>query len=81
MGDECASNHEIRPSQKTSQVESGGPARLFPHLTRGDLPRESAGEVSRGRSSMEVRETGWSKGPKNPETDKGVAPRRKASAR
>ena len=41
--------------RKTHLVEPDGPGRKFMHLTRGDLPRESAGEVSRGRSSEEGR--------------------------
>ena len=59
---------------RTLHVESGGPARMFPHLTRGDLPRENVGGVSRGRSSEEVRESGQSEGPKNQETNKGIEP-------
>lgn len=38
---------------------------MFTHLTRGDPSGESRVEVSRGRSSEEVRESGPSKGPKN----------------
>jgi group II intron reverse transcriptase/maturase len=38
---------------------------MFPRLTRGDLRRESGGEVSRGRSSEEAWETRRSEGPKN----------------
>lgn len=41
--------------RKTHLVEPGGTGREFMHLTRGDLLRESAGEVSRGRSSGEGR--------------------------
>ena len=40
---------------KTHRVEPDGAGRKFMHLTRGDLPRESAGEVSKGRSSEEGR--------------------------
>ena len=39
--------------RKTHQVESGGAGREFWHLTRGDLPDESLGGVSRGRRSDE----------------------------
>ena len=41
--------------RKTHQVEPDGTSRKFTHLTRGDLLRESVGEVSRGRSSKESR--------------------------
>lgn len=40
--------------RKTHHVESGGTARKFWHLTRGDLRGESREEVSRGRSSEEA---------------------------
>ena len=50
--------------RKAHWVESGGPARESMHLTRGDLPAERRAEVSRGRSSEEGRESGWSEGPK-----------------
>ena len=43
--------------RKTHLVEPDGTGREFMHLTRGDLHRESGGEVSRGRSSEEGRET------------------------
>jgi len=49
--------------QKTHRVEPDGTGRKFTHLTRGDLRRESAGEVSRGRSSEDARgNTGRAKG-------------------
>src|SRR5215204_5329449 len=51
--------------RKTREVEPDGMARKITHLTRGDLLRESAGEVSRGRSSEEAGETQSSEGPKN----------------
>jgi hypothetical protein len=70
VGDECARNHEIQPLPKdTSSTtpwmeeveqcrsncrELGGTGRKFWHLSWGDLRHESAGEVSRGRSSEEV---------------------------
>ena len=54
---------------KTHQVEPGGARGKIQHLTWGDLQRESAGEVSRGRSSDEGRESGWSEGPKNQGTE------------
>src|SRR5450432_2236110 len=43
--------------RKTHLVEPDGAGRKFMHLTRGELPRESAGAVSRGRSSEEGRES------------------------
>ena len=43
--------------RKTHWVEPDGTGRKFTHLTRGDLWRESAGEVSRGRSSEDARLT------------------------
>jgi len=52
--------------RKTHRVEPDGTGRKFMHLTRGGLARESVRGVSRGRSSEEGRENGWSKGPKNP---------------
>lgn len=58
-------NAKSESHRKTRQVESGGPGRKLPHLTRGDLPPEREGEVSRGRSSEEGGESRWSKGPKN----------------
>jgi hypothetical protein len=39
---------------KTHQVEPGGARGQILYLTWGDLRRESAGEVSRGRSSEEA---------------------------
>jgi hypothetical protein len=51
--------------RKTHQVEPDGtgPKRMFMHLTRGDLRRESGGEVSRGRSSEDARgKAGGAKG-------------------
>lgn len=51
--------------RKTHRVDPDGTGRKFMHLTRGGLLRESAGEVSRGHSSAEGRESGWSEGPKN----------------
>lgn len=58
-------NAKSNRRQKTHQVESGGTGRKFMHLTRGGLASESTRGVSRGRSSEEGRESGWSKGPKN----------------
>jgi hypothetical protein len=43
--------------RKTRLVEPDGPGRKFMHLTRGDLRCENTGEVSRGRSSEEGRES------------------------
>jgi hypothetical protein len=54
--------------RKTYAVESGDAGRKSWHLTRGDLPSESLGEVSRGRSSEEAPERAWSEGPKDHET-------------
>ncbi len=52
--------------RKTHRVEPDGAGRKFMHLTRGGLPRESAGEVSRGRSSEDARVTaGRTKGRRN----------------
>jgi hypothetical protein len=48
-------NAKSNRHRKTHLVEPDGAGRKFMHLTRGDLPRESAGEVSRGRSSEEGR--------------------------
>ena len=48
-------NAKSNGHRKTHLVEPDGAGREFMHLTRGDLPRESVGEVSRGRSSAEGR--------------------------
>lgn len=50
-------NAKSKSHRKTHQVkpDGTGPKRMFMHLTRGGLRRESAGEVSRGRSSEESR--------------------------
>lgn len=48
-------NAKSNRHRKTHRVEPDGPDRKFTHLTRGDLRRESAGGVSRGRSSEEAR--------------------------
>jgi hypothetical protein len=48
-------NAKSNRHRKTHQVEPDGAGRKFTHLTRGDLPSESEGEVSRGRSSEESR--------------------------
>jgi hypothetical protein len=50
-------NAKSNRHRKTHQVEPDGtgPKKMFMHLTRGDLLRESAGEVSRGRSSEDAR--------------------------
>ena len=48
-------NAKSNRHQKTHRVEPGGTDRKFTRLTRGDLWRESVGEVSRGRSSEEAR--------------------------
>jgi hypothetical protein len=54
--------------RKPCEVESGDAGRKSWRLTRGDLCRESGGEVSRGRSSEEAPERAWSEGPKDYET-------------
>jgi hypothetical protein len=41
--------------RKTHLVEPGGTGQKFVHLTRGDLRRENAAEVSRGHSSADRR--------------------------
>jgi hypothetical protein len=46
-------NAKSNSHRKPHQVEPDGTGRKFMHLTRGDLARESAREVSRGRSSQE----------------------------
>ena len=48
-------NAKSNRHRKTHRVEPDGAGRKFMHLTRGDLPRESVGEVSRGRSSEDNR--------------------------
>lgn len=58
-------NAKSNRHRKTHRVEPGGTGRKFMHLTRGGLECESTQEVSRGRSSKEGRESGWSEGPKN----------------
>ena len=73
-------NAKSNRHRKTHQVEPGGagPKKMFMHLTRGDLRRESVGEVSRGRSSEEARrKAGGAKGrrtqeAKEPQKDRGV---------
>ena len=63
-------NAKSNRHRKTHLVEPDGAGRELMHLTRGGLRRESAGEVSRGRSSEEVLETEWSEGLKNQKTDR-----------
>jgi hypothetical protein len=59
-------NAKSNRHRKTHQVEPDGTGQKFMHLTRGDLWRESAGEVSRGRSSEDARLTaGRTKGRRN----------------
>lgn len=52
-------NAKSNRHRKTHQVEPDGtePKKMFRHLTRGDLRRESGGEVSRDRSSEDARLT------------------------
>jgi len=61
-------NAKSKCHRKTHLVEPVGTGRKFMHLTRGGLWRESAGEVSRGRSSEEGRgNTDGAKGQRNRE--------------
>ncbi len=53
-GGELASDSEARRPSKTRQVEPDGTWGKMQRLTRGDLRRESVGEVSGGRSSGEA---------------------------
>lgn len=62
-------NAKSNRHRKTTSVEAGGTGRPFMHLTRGDLRHESVAEVSRRRSSEEGRESGWSEGQKENETN------------
>jgi hypothetical protein len=48
-------NTKSNRHRKTQEVEPDDTGRNNGHLTRGDLPSESAVEVSRGRSSEESR--------------------------
>ena len=48
-------NAKSKRHRKTHRVEPDDAGRKFMHLTRGDLLRESAGGVSRGRSSEDAR--------------------------
>lgn len=48
-------NAKSNRHRKTHRVEPDGTGRMFMHLTRGDLRRESGGGVSSGRSSEENR--------------------------
>jgi len=50
-------NAKSNRHRKTHLVEPDGAGREFMHLTRGELPRESVGAVSRGRSSADRRLT------------------------
>lgn len=50
-------NAKSNGHQKTHRVEPDGAGRKFMHLTRGELPCESRGAVSRGRSSEDRRVT------------------------
>ena len=69
-------NEKSHCHRKTHRVEPDGAGRKFMHLTRGDLPRESAGEVSRGRSSEDARLTaGRAKGRRMQETRRGEGSR------
>ena len=64
-------NAKSNSHRKTHRVEPDGTGRKFMHLTRGGLPRESGGGVSRGRSSEESRG--------NPEGAKGRRTSRRRS--
>lgn len=74
-------NAKSNRHRKTHQVEPGGtgPKRMFMHLTRGDLRRESGGEVSRGRSSEESR--GNTEGAKGRRTKRGPSANHPAGSR
>src|SRR5699024_9518344 len=54
--------------RKAHHVESGGTARKFWHLTRGDLCGESREEVSRGHSSEEAAVMGAERRAEEPKT-------------
>ena len=72
-------NAKSNRHRKTHRVEPDGTGRKFMHLTRGGFARESARGVSRGRSSEEGRESGWSEGLKDQRrqsTDRPTEPRR-----
>lgn len=63
-------NAKSESHRKTHQVEPDGTGRKFMHLTRGGLLCESAGGVSRGRSSEDAcRKAGRAKGRR---TEKGA---------
>jgi len=62
-------NAKANRHRKTHEVESGDASRQSWRLTRGDLLDESRRGVSRGHSSKDRRETAWSEGPKDHETD------------
>ena len=55
--------------RKTHRVEPGGAGRMFMHLTRGDPRPERVGEVSRGRSSVDL--SGNGRGVKGRRTKRG----------
>lgn len=79
-------NAKSKLHRKTHQVEPDGtdPKRMFMHLTRGDLLRESAGEASRGRSSEDARrKAGGAKGRRTNEraTEAGLRHRRQEGIR
>lgn len=58
-------NAKSNRHRKTHRVEPDGTGRKSMHLTRGGLADESQRGVSRGHSSEEGRESGWSEGLKN----------------
>jgi len=62
-------NTKSNSHRKTCHVESDATSRKIAHLTRGDLQALLRGEVSRGRSSVEVGESQRSEGLKNYATD------------
>jgi hypothetical protein len=63
-------NAKSNRHRKTHQVEPDGTEPdMFMHLTRGDLRCDSSGEVSRGRSSEEIR--GNTEGAKGRRTKRG----------
>jgi hypothetical protein len=73
-------NAKSNRHRKTHQVEPDGTEpNMIMHLTRGDLGRESGGEVSRGRSSEESR--GNTEGAKGRRTKRGPSANHPAGRR
>ena len=74
-------NAKSNRHRKTHLVEPDGTDREFTHLTRGGLPCESEGEVSRGHSSEDARgNAGRAKGRRDrTRRDRRTAPKARAS--